>query len=132
MPSIDIEPEVGLIRPLIIRTSVDFPEPESPMTTKISPSSTVETHIVDADRMAVLFENLILGFTLGKQSERGIGIISKYLYNISCLDLAAHTQLSIYTFALSAGQKRSTTWKISPHRIAIVTLDFFRQLHPAA
>src|SRR5699024_11829621 len=40
LPPTSIEPAVGVHRPLSIRISVDFPEPDSPMTTKISPSST--------------------------------------------------------------------------------------------
>ena len=41
-PSMRTDPAVGSIRPLIKRTSVDFPDPDSPMMQKISPRSTVK------------------------------------------------------------------------------------------
>ena len=39
-PSISIAPAVGSISRISVRTSVDLPEPESPMTTKTSPGQT--------------------------------------------------------------------------------------------
>jgi len=49
-PLISTVPAEGLISPLIMRSSVDFPEPESPISTKISPGSTVRL----TSRMAAL------------------------------------------------------------------------------
>ena len=40
IPSISISPAVGSIRRISVRTSVDLPEPESPITTKTSPGQT--------------------------------------------------------------------------------------------
>ena len=39
VPSTKTSPDVGSINRLIWRISVDFPDPESPMQTKVSPSS---------------------------------------------------------------------------------------------
>ena len=41
-PSTSITPAVGSISRFSMRTRVDFPEPDSPITTKTSPSRTVK------------------------------------------------------------------------------------------
>ena len=57
-PAIEISPAVGSISRISVRTSVDLPEPERPITTNTSPGPDVEAHVADGGDAAGLLAEL--------------------------------------------------------------------------
>ena len=72
--STSTSPRVTLLSPLTQRSSVDLPEPESPISTQISPALDRDVGVGDADHVAGLLEDRLPLFTLVEQGQRLLGL----------------------------------------------------------
>jgi hypothetical protein len=76
VPSIMIDPEVGWISPLSMRTSVHDDED--------FPFADIEARVLHAHRGAGRFEDLFLGLALPEHLAGGVGSFTEYLIDVPC------------------------------------------------
>ncbi len=91
-------PLVGSIKRLSMRTRVDLPEPDRPMTTKISPRFDGEVGVEHANRLAGAFEDLLLGKPLAHQVQGLLWLIAKDLEDVFDANLFGHWLSSLDLF----------------------------------
>lgn len=81
-------PAVGSDRPLSMRSSVDLPDPDSPMTTKISPGSTVKDASMTAAVVPSARSSSRASSPWRSRSTAWSGFLPKTLYRFSASSLA--------------------------------------------
>src|SRR5690242_7289454 len=99
-------PAVGWISRLMHRTSVDLPEPDSPMTTKTSPERTANETPATATTLPVLFRMSSRLWPSSSCAKAGPGSPPKILTRLSTRTFSASTMWGAQSSRLAREYKR--------------------------